>query len=122
MNTFFNSFLVLNILTLIRYSSEMNFMPNYNAKPDKLYLILPFIIFAFFYLLLLASWLKLKIDKKLEWNPLILLILSFLCLLNLSSSGNQIPGFIGTFIVTILIASFRAVNIAKNKNKLSNNK
>lgn len=104
--------IAVNVLILIIYSSEIRIISNYNAKPDKLYLFIPFLLFGLLFTFLFLGYLYFFIKKQISVLNFTILLLSIIFFLFLNNpKGNfQLYGFIGIFFLII-----KMLFILKNK-------
>lgn len=101
-----NILLILLILLITEYSSEINFMPNYLEKPDKWHLIIPMLTFyLLIFIHLIWNIITMIKYKKLELDYLVFNLVSLLCFANLNNpKGNwQEIGYIGIVSIIIII-------------------
>ncbi|MEO1518844.1 MAG: hypothetical protein AAFV95_27765 [Bacteroidota bacterium] len=101
--------MIVIVLILVTYSSEVAFMPNYKERPDKWYLLMPMLLFySLFSLQLLWNAVLMVKYKKVKWDDLVFTLLSIVCLTSLNNpKGNwQEVGYLGLAIVFIILLSF----------------
>lgn len=97
--------ILVNILILVFYSSEIKFMPNYSAKPDKWYLMFPFLSFTSLFAIIFIVNIFLLIRKTITWIYLVWIVLSvlFFLMLNVPDSLNQNLGYFGIFFIICIM-------------------
>lgn len=97
--------ILLNILILVVYSSEIKFMPNYSAKPDKWYLLSSLISFTSLFAIIFIVNIFLLIRKTITWIGLVWIVLSVLyfLMLNVSDSLSQTLGYFGIFSIICIM-------------------
>lgn len=92
------------------YSGEISFMPNDKNRPDSWHLIYYMAIFYFALIIeLIWSITIMSVRKKVSWDILIPLVLTFICYVSLNNpKGNsQELGYIGLiFTLSILIVFY----------------
>jgi len=96
---------IINIFVLLVYSSEISFMPNYDAKPDKLYLLIPILLFSISFIIMLIVNIVFLVKAKIPLTCFVSLILSiiFFMFLNNPKCSSQIFGFFGVFLINVAL-------------------
>ena len=113
-----NILLILLILIIAVYSSEINFMPNYVQKPDKWHLLMPmFIFYSSIFIQLIWNVIVMIRNKKIEWDYSVLTIVSLYCfaILNNSKGNWQEIGYLGIILIIIILTSLNVRFYKKKK-------
>lgn len=98
--------LILLILTLIVYSSEINFMPNYKKRPDKWHLLIPMLIFySLIFIQLIWNVIIMIKNRKMDWMYTVFCFISLFCFANLNNpKGNwQEFGYLGLIAISLIL-------------------
>jgi cell division protein FtsW (lipid II flippase) len=98
--------LIINIGVMVFYSSEIEWMPHFNGRPDKVYLILPQLAFGLFYSIVFINSIYLLKKKQSNWKALGMVVCSFFLFLMLNNpKGNsQQLGFILIGVLNVVLA------------------
>jgi UDP-N-acetylmuramyl pentapeptide phosphotransferase/UDP-N-acetylglucosamine-1-phosphate transferase len=106
-------FIIIPLLILLTYSSEMHFMPNYTNRPDKWYL-LTFMILFYLIIFLSIIWTIFKKDKGFQKAENLftgIVTLVGFAMLNNPKGYSQLIGYLVIFIVFI----FSMIRIVMNR-------
>ena len=111
------SFIIISLLILFTYSSEIYFMPNYIDRPDKWHLLVPMIVF-YSALILNIIWTLLKKNIGIQKREILICALITLfgfAMLNSPKGISQILGY--SIVFTMFIVKIGRLII---KHKLNN--
>lgn len=98
------SFIIISLLILLTYASEISFMPNYNEKPDKWHLLFPMLLFypALFIIICMAIFKKNIKSEKIEILLFPTVALVSFAMLNDPKGNSQTIGFLVLSIISLI--------------------